>query len=261
MHDTVWAEVAAVVATLPGTIHHGIAIQRLGDGASWQSNGTDRFPAASTIKLAILVAVARAMDDGTVAGDQIVPIRLESRVPGSGVVTWLRPDLPLSTHDLAYLMIAISDNTASNALIDLVGQDRIAATIQALGLTSTELNRRFIGRPPAPGEPDNWTTADDLVTLLAGIAADSVASSARCRWMRDLLTLQQHRDRLARSLPEGVSFAGKSGSLPGIVHDVGLLSGPGGNVAVAILTRGFADDYGMDALLGRIGRAVAGLVA
>ena len=261
MHDEPWRGAAEAVAGLPTGSEHGVAIRRIGDVGSWERNSGRRFPAASTIKLAILVATARAIDAGAVSPEAIVPVRPESRVPGSGVVTWLRDDLPLTTGDLAYLMIAISDNTASNALIDLVGNDAIDATISALGLTATELNRRFIGRLPQPGEPDNWTSAADLVTLLAAIAADSAASPKRCRWMRDLLALQQHRDRLPRSLPATVTFAGKSGSLPGIVHDAGLLTGRGGTVAVAVLTEGVADEYALDAPIGQIGFAVAGCIS
>ncbi|MGI8642748.1 MAG: serine hydrolase [Thermomicrobiales bacterium] len=259
MPGDTWNDVANAVASVPAHVQHGVAIQRGGDGASWQSNGNRRFPAASTIKLAILVATARAIDAGDVAPDDIVPVAPASRVPGSGVLTWLRQDLPLTIADLAYLMIAISDNTASNALIDAAGDDRIAETISTLGLTGTGLNRRFIGRLPTRGEPENWTTAVDLVTLLARIADDTAASPERCRWMRDLLALQQHRDRLGRELPESVTFGGKSGSLPGIVHDAGLLTGAGGTIAVAVLLEGVADAYAADALLGQIGRAAAHL--
>ncbi len=260
MHDPMWREVEAAVAALPAASHHGIAIQRLGDNATWQRQASRRFPAASTIKLAILAAVARSIDTGDVDPAGFVPIQPASRVAGSGVLTWLSDDVQLSARDLAYLMIAISDNTASNALIDLVGTRRIAATIQALDLTGTELNRRFIGRLPQAGEPDNWTTATDLVKLLAMVSGRSAASPERCRWMHDLLSRQQHRDRLARQLPETVRFAGKSGSLPGIVHDAGLLSGPGGTVAVAVLTEGSEDEYAMDVLIGKIGVAAARLI-
>jgi beta-lactamase class A len=89
------------------------------------------------------------------------------------------------------------------------------------------------------------------------VAEGRAASPAGCAWVRDLLTGQQHRDRLARRLPPGVAFAGKSGSLPGLVHDCGLLTGPGGTVAVAVLTRGIPDPYAADAAIGEIGHAAA----
>ncbi len=258
----IWSGVAAAVETLPAAVRRAVVIQRVSDGGRWQMNGEQRFPAASTIKLAILVATARAFDAGLLRPDEVVPISPASRVPGSGVLTWLNDDLRLSIVDLAYLMIAISDNTASNVLIDALGEARIRNEITALGLAGTELNRRFIGRLPDPHEPENWTTAADLVMLLVKIATGAAASPERCRWMRDVLALQQHRDRLARSLPPGVTFAGKSGSLPGMVHDTALLTGPGDTIAVAVLTtQGVDDAYAADSVLGVIGQAAAELIA
>jgi beta-lactamase class A len=171
------------------------------------------------------------------------------------VLTWLADGLVLSLRDLAYLMIAISDNTASNLVMDAVGVDAIRTTIAALGLTGTELNRRFIGRLPDPGMPENWTTAADLARLFAAIATDRAATPAACAGMRELLALQQHRDRIPRLLPERFAFAGKSGSLPGIVHDSGLITTERGTLALAVLTRGLQDQWAADDLIGRIARA------
>ena len=67
---------------------------------------------------------------------------------------------------------------------------------------------------------------------------------------------QQTTDRLARTLPESVSFAGKSGWLPGISHDAGILRGPGGAVAVAVLTQGIDDKFEASRFIGTIGQAV-----
>jgi beta-lactamase class A len=177
-------------------------------------------------------------------------------VPGSGVLTWLGPGLELSLADLAYLMVAVSDNTASNLLLDAVGFDRVQGTIASLGLVGTALKRRFLGRAPAAGEPENLTTAADLARLLAAIADDSAASPAGCARMRELLALQQDRARLARRLPAGVAFGGKSGSLPGLVHDAGLLTGPADVLAVAVLTRGFPDPYAAEEAIGEVALAM-----
>jgi beta-lactamase class A len=172
------------------------------------------------------------------------------------VLTGLRPGLALPLADLAYLMIAVSDNTASNVLLDLIGFESVRATIAALGLWGTTLNRRFLGRLPDPGQPDNLTTAADLCALLTAIATDTAAGPAGCATMRALLAAQQHRDRLARRLPPEVSFGGKSGSLPGLVHDTGILTAPGGQLAIAILTRGFGDPYAAEETIGQIALAV-----
>ena len=139
---------------------------------------------------------------------------------------WLSNGLHLSLRDHAWLMIAISDNSASNVLVDAVGVEAIGAARQSLGLVSTSLNRRFLGRLPDLGQPENLATPADLTTLLAAIWRDEAASPESCAWMRSVLADQKYHDRIPRNLPASVSYAGKTGSLSGICHDCGVISGP-----------------------------------
>jgi beta-lactamase class A len=264
--EIAWAEIerlaAAAEAAGPGRTV-AVSARRLGDGAAvtWNLNGGRLFPAASTIKVAVLAALYRAADAGALDPRERRVVDPADRVGGSGVLLGMSPLLALPLDDLAYLMIAVSDNTASNACIRAVGEERVRETMTALGMTRSRLERRFLGRLPTPAEGENWTTADDLVALLAAIAEDRAASPAACARMREVLTLQQYLDMLARRLPDGVSFAGKSGWLPGLAHDCGLLSGPGGVLAAAILTEGFADPYEAHELAGAVGAALAEAVA
>ena len=232
-----------------------MAARVVGTGHGWELNADLAFPAASTIKAAILVALYREVDAGRLSLDAEVAVAPAAKVPGSGVLTWMRDGLRLPVADLAYLMIAVSDNTASNLLLDLVGMGRVRATIADLGLSGTALNRRFLGRAPEPGEPENWTTAADLAALFEAVATDRAATPESCAAMRATLALQQHRDRIPRLLPEGYGYAGKTGSLPALAHDAGLISTPRGTLALAVLTRGIADSRTADALIGRIARA------
>ena len=251
-----WAAVQALARQAGEGVEVGVAARLVGTDRAWDLGGDRRFPAASTIKLAILVAFFRTVEEGRL--DPIEPRMVDSgaTVPGSGVLTWMSSGLALPLADLAYLMVAVSDNTAANLLLDAVGFAGVRQTIADLGMTATELNRRFLGRAPAPGEPDNVTSAADLVTLLTAIAVDTAAGPAGCARMRALLALQQDRDRLARRLPPGVAFAGKSGSLPGLAHDAGLLTTPAGSLAIAVLTRGYADPYAAHETIGRIAAAM-----
>jgi beta-lactamase class A len=232
-----------------------VAARVVGTGREWWINAEKAFPAASTIKAAILVALYREVDAGRLDLADEVAVAPAAKVPGSGVLTWLRDGLRLTVADLAYLMIAVSDNTASNLLLDLVGMDRVRTTIADLGLSGTALNRRFLGRAPGPDEPDNWTTAADMATLFEAIATDRAATPESCTAMRATLALQQHRDRIPRLLPETSEYAGKTGTLPALAHDAGLVSTPHGTLSLAILTRGIADPWAADALIGRIAQA------
>lgn len=256
-----WARAVALAEVAGTDAAVAISARLVGTDRSWAHAGDATFPAASTIKLAILVALFRQHDAGGIDLARSVTVGTSDAVPGSGVLAAMAPGLALPIADLAFLMVAVSDNTASNLLLDAVGDDTVRQTIVDLGMDGTALNRRFLGRLPGPGEPENLTTAADLTRLLAAVAEDRAASPTSCARMRGLLALQQDRDRLARRLPPGVDFGGKSGSLPGLVHDCGLLSAPAGTLAVAVLTRGIADPYAAQETIGEIAVAVLEEVA
>lgn len=253
--QTLTARIVEEIARAPNDTEVSVVVRRLDGSSLVEIKPDDPFPATSTIKLAILISLAEAFDAGRLAIDQPVSVSPDDKVAGSGVINWLHDGLVLTLDDLAWLMIAISDNTASNLLIDRVGFDAVRATCARLGASRSVLNRHFM-RPADP----NLVTAADLVLLLSAIAVNRAASPERCSWMRRLLADQQLRDRLARRLPDDVEFAGKSGWQDAISHDCGLLTGPGGTVAVAVLTRGFTDPHEAAAFIGRIGTLTAGFV-
>ncbi|MDQ4100053.1 MAG: class A beta-lactamase-related serine hydrolase [Chloroflexota bacterium] len=255
----VWEGLRQAVNNAPAGGTVAVSARLLGADERWSAYGDRPVSAASTIKVAILIAVAEAFDHGRLDDEQRASVSPADKVAGSGVLNWLHDGLTLTVADLAWLMIAISDNTASNMLIDRVGIDAIHAICARLGATGTRLNRHFM-RPRGPDD-HNIVTADDLATLLTAIAEDRAASPDRCAWMRRLLADQQDRDRLARLLPEGVAFAGKSGWQTGISHDCALLTGQGGTIAIAALTEGYADHHQANDLLGRIGQAAGAVVA
>jgi len=254
---SMWSALQAAIAAAPPGTTVAVSVRNLRSRASFGHHDERVFPAASTIKMVILVAVAQAIDEGHLSLSERLPVLTTQKVGGSGVLNWLQTGLELTLRDHAWLMIAISDNTASNVLIDAVGMPAIHDVERSLGLSATSLNRRFLGRLPDHGAPENVATAADLTKILSSIVDGSAASPDRCAWMLELLGDQQHTDRLSRNLPGGVTFAGKSGSLTGIAHDAGLLRAPGGGAAIAVLTKGFDDSYAAAAYIGAIGKAIA----
>ena len=137
----------------------------------------------------------------------------------------------------------------------------VQAMADELHLERLKLGRFFLGRSPAPGEPENVATTNDLAALLAAIETGTVASPEQTAWMRRLLGDQQHLNRLPRRLPEGVTYMGKTGSISGHEHDCGILSGPRGRLAMAVLTADFGDSYEADAYIGQLGREAALTIA
>jgi len=129
MNDPNWNEVGRIVAGAPAGTTVGVKAHVLGTERSWGDGAETVMPAASTIKLGILVALHRAVDAGRLGLNDRIAIKAGVKVQGSGVLTWLHHGLRLPVRDLAYLMIAISDNTASNVLMDLVGREQVQETI------------------------------------------------------------------------------------------------------------------------------------
>jgi beta-lactamase class A len=231
----------------------GIAIAYNGE-ISDCGNADRIFRAASTIKIAVMIEIFRQAEQGRLGLNDTVPLKNGDRVPGSGVLAHLHEGLNLTVNDLLYLMISISDNSATNMLVDLVGLDAINATLAGLGIEQSRMNRRMLGRTPGEGEPENWVTPRDMAVMMQAIVNDTAASSASCAAMRDLLATQQNHDRIARFLPEGVTWGSKTGSLPGIVNDVGFVTTDKGTVVIAIFTEGLSEADG-EAAIGEIARA------
>lgn len=226
------------------------------DGALlWGRDPDAPQKAASTIKLAVLIALFRAIDAGALGLADRRTLRDADKVAGSGVLKALGDGLDLSLHDLAHLMIAISDNTASNLLIDAVGPPAVNAALDDLGATRSVLGRRFYGRAALPGEAENLTTARDLARLLAAIANDRAASPASCAAMRDYLRGQAHLDRLARRLSAGIAYAGKGGTLPGTALDAGIIFAPARPLIVAAIATDLPDPFAGDDAMGALALA------
>lgn len=256
-----WSPLAIRLGPIPDTMRVAISARDLDSGSTLDHHADRVIPSASTIKTLILAAVARALDAGTITLDTPVPVTSPMRIAGSGVLNWLHDEIDLPVRDHAWLMIAISDNTASNALIEVAGLETIQSLAHELDVPSLHLARPFMGRAPADGTMKNQVTARGLTDLLTAIWNDTAASPARCAWMRQLHEDQQHRDRLPRRLPDGVTYAGKTGTLSGISHDCGVITGPSGTIVISVLVESDDDKYADDAFIGSLGQAVAEIVS
>ena len=180
------------------------------------------FPAASLAKVPILVELARrlARPDCEYSWETRLEVPNEARVASDGVLADLSPDLRPTIQDVAHLMITISDNTASNMLLDLLGMEAINATMRELGLRETRLERRFIDFEARRAGRDNWTTAAEMVQLFEHIYHGRVPERDR---LIKMLLRQNHYELLSAYWGEDEPFAHKTGGLAGIKHDAGIL--------------------------------------
>jgi beta-lactamase class A len=180
------------------------------------------FPAASLAKLPILVELARQLAEpgSAYTWETRLEVPAGAHVPSDGVLGDLLPGLRPTIRDVAHLMITISDNTASNMLLDLLGMESINATMRELGLKGTRLERRFIDFEARKAGRDNWTTAADMALLLSHIQHNRIPS--REILLQILLRQNDYHILPAYWEDEGL-FAHKTGGLPGIMHDAGIL--------------------------------------
>jgi beta-lactamase class A len=216
------------------------------------------FPAASTIKLLIMISAfryAEQRDPGFF--NRRITLLASDMVGGSEVLAYAQPGQQYTVGALIHAMITTSDNTASNALITTLGFDRLNRTAHYIGLQQTHLRRHFLDSTAVVHRMQNVTSAKDMGTMLYGIERGSregvrtIASPRSCRRMINILLHQEDRDKIAQGLPAGIPLANKSGEVTGVRNDVGIIDPYGETPYIlAILTKNL-DDYsaGVDAII------------
>lgn len=238
-----------------------LAARHVESGRTWRHNEHLALPSASLIKLPILAAFWEAVETGRLDPMERVSVSAETRVEGTGVLKALAPGLQPTWSDLATLMITVSDNVATNLVIDRLGMDVIQAWIDKAGLAETRLERRMMDRAAMSAGRGNWTSAADMETLLAAIAAGTCVSIEASREMRRPLEAQQIQDRLPRRLGDGVRAANKTGNFAELIHDAGIVTWRGGTLVIAVLTQGVRPPWeAMDAIA-EIGALLANMCA
>ena len=257
-----WSGVTNVIAAAEGEgCTLGVAVISP-SGARFSHNGGRGFIAASTVKIAIMIELFRQVEAGRHSLDTRVPLRAGDRTGGSGVLMHLDPGMEPTLRDLAYLMMAISDNMATNLLIDTVGQPEVNAAMRSLGMPASVLGRKMRGRPMLDGEAENTAVPDEYAGMIAAILGRTAASADCCAAMVALLEKQQNDRRLARHLPrvDRPRWGSKTGSLVGVVNDVGFIMTPTGPLVLAVFSEHVADPLAGEATIGAIARAALAAV-
>jgi beta-lactamase class A len=223
----------------PPTGGVALAATHIESGRTWRHNEHLRLPSASLIKLPILAAFWETVEAGRLDSGERVSLSAEAlRVEGTGVLKALGPGLQPTWRDLATLMITVSDNVATNLIIDRLGMDAIQGWIDKAGLAETRIERRMMDRSAMSAGRGNWTSAADMEAMLSAIAEGTCVSGEASGEMRRVLEAQQVQDRLPRRLGEGVLVANKTGNFADVIHDAGIVMSPGGVMVIAVLTQG-----------------------
>jgi len=244
-----------LIRQAPGTV--GLVIRDLASGTELEWAPAGPFPAASIIKIPVLVEALRQVQDGGLRLDDRIAVPASAKVGGFGILKDLEIVGDLTLRDLLTLMIVISDNTAANLCIDRVGMEHVNALLASLGLSGTVLQRKMMDTAARERGLDNFTTAGDTARLLEWLATRRILTPELCDVAIAIMSRQQVRDRLPLWLPPDIRIAHKTGELPEVRHDAGVIFTEPGPLIIAAFTKGFSTPLGR----GLIGGEASALIA
>ena len=220
----------------------GVAILDLTDGRELRYNADQVFPTASTIKIAVLAELyhqAEQSRNGTAGKDvldKIYTVQAKDLVGGSGVMNgFTAGTTQLTNKDLSYLMVVLSDNSATNVLIDQVGMDNVNNLLGTLGLKDTRLRRKQMDIKAAAEGHENTATPAELVALLRAIYRGELVGEEMNRPLLELLKTPKD-SYIPRLLPGNVAVANKPGILDGVRVDAGIVFARNRPFAISVMT-------------------------
>jgi beta-lactamase class A len=217
----------------PGRV--AIAVEDIATGVTTGINESREMPAASTIKIPVMVEVFRQLVDGDFDLNTKVTLTKRDRDWGYGSLCDARIGTTYTVSRLLSLMIDVSDNTATNMLIRRVGRQRINATMRELGLTHTRLTD-FI-RSEGPIRWALRSSPADMMHLLDAMAKNQLVDEWSSREMVAILRGQHHNGLIPEPLPPGTEIAHKTGTLHDTLNDVGIVYGDGDDpYVIAVMT-------------------------
>ncbi len=267
--------------------HHGsIAMfaEQLNTGRQFALDADKPVQTASTIKLAMLWTVLRAIAEGKAQWGDSIKLRTGEAVGGSGILHFLDAPVTLTLKDVATMMVIVSDNTATNLMIDRFPTAEVDANMAALGLANTWLYKK-VSKPatgPIPADQPKFglgkTTPREIALLMERIGRcdlnlpghpriDQIKADAACKVALDMLRNQFYRDTIPRylesldSTEEGSGIASKTGSLNATRSDVALIAGKSGPIVLAVYTydnadKGWSVDNEGEVAIAKIAKAV-----
>lgn len=215
----------------------GLVVKDLQTGWTFLHNDEARFPAASLIKIPIMVACFKAVEDGRLDLGEKYVLRRQDRVGGSGLLRRMRNGRAFTYGELIDYMVTHSDNIATNVIIKRLGFDYIRGVFEALGLKDTVLNRLMMDFRAREDGLENYTSAREITGLLEMIYHGRCLTTDISEKCLDVLKRQKINDRLPRFLPREATVAHKTGQEREVCHDAGIVFSPHGDYIITVLVR------------------------
>jgi len=222
-------------ARYPGRV--SIFLKDMRTGKTWMHHPDDLFPAASLIKVPVMIAAFYKMKDGQLSLEERLMISRRNRVGGSGSLKW-RPDgTKVSVRDLLVYMINESDNTATKMILERLGLGYVQQQFPRIGLLYTGIYEEGMSIKGGRVAHENYTTAREMTMLLEKIYKGEAVDKASSEMMLEILKRPKAvPSRLAKGLPAGWEIAHKTGLLRQACHDSAIFLTPNGDYAMTVLT-------------------------
>lgn len=232
-------QIRPIVASFKGKV--SLFARNLDTGETYALNPDERVRTASTIKIAVMIEAFARVNEGKAKWTDEVVLTKEKKVSGSGILTELSDGLKLTLRDAVNLMMILSDNTATNLVLDVLTTDAVNARMESLGFKQIKINRKVGsgGESTAGKDPENKkfglgvTTPREMVLIIEKLERGEIINPTVSKEMIDLMKREQGRNAIGRSL-WNVEMASKYGALDRLRSAVGILYMKNGRVAMAI---------------------------
>ncbi|HEY2963109.1 MAG TPA: serine hydrolase [Pyrinomonadaceae bacterium] len=215
--------------------------KNLDTGETYALNADERVRTASTIKIAVMIEAFARVAEGKIKWTDEVVLTKEKKVTGSGILSELSDGLHLTLRDGVNLMMLLSDNTATNLVLDVLTTDAVNARMESLGFKNIKIMRKVGsgGESMAGKDPENkkyglgMATPREMVLVMEKLDRGEVISPAASKEMIELMKREQARYAIGRSLWD-VPMASKYGALDRLRSSIGILYTKNGKIAMAI---------------------------
>ncbi len=201
----------------------GVAIVDLTDGHKYLLHANDVYPQASSIKICVLAELYRQAQQGKLKLTDLYTVNAADLVQDSDIMGGLTPGVTqITLRDLATMMVAVSDNSATNVLIDRLGMGNVNAFLQGQGLRETKLRRKMMDLKAAGEGRENVSTPNEMASLLQALYRGEILNKEMTADFFKVLST--HKDSwIPRDLPDDLKIADKPGALEGVRNDSGVI--------------------------------------
>jgi beta-lactamase class A len=243
------AAIRRIQRRFSGTL--GAAARNLKTGDELFVNADEVFPTASMVKLGILLELFRQSEAGQLQLGEMLTIRKADKTGGSGLIENMGAVVSLSLHDIAVLMNAISDNTATNVLIDRLGIERINQAMREAGMAHTHLFRKIVFTAARNLKYPLFATGTprDFMTLASNLYERKLLNRKNTDEMLKIMRIQKNMGNLTRFMnfnpyddDKQAWVASKTGSITGVRNETGVIHTKEGAHVVAVMTKGCTDE-------------------